>query len=492
MSKETALPDVSFDLPPEEFRRLGHQLIELMVETLEAERSDPVLRQVTGPEIRGMIDEPLPRQGHSPDDIMLQWRDVLSRYSRRHGHPRFFGYVCTSADPLGMLADAMASTVNQLVTAWRSSPSAIEIERLVLRWLDELVGFGANGNGLLVSGGSTANFHGLACAVTQAELLANLPSGSRHRLTVYMSREGHVSMKKAVQLLGIPSEHLRLLDIDDQRRLQTDALRAQLEEDRATGLIPAAVCASSGTANTGTIDPLTDVAEICAEHGVWFHIDGSYGAPAVMTKDYAWMAEAFGRADSLSLDPHKWLFAPADAGCVLIRDEEISRRTFTVFSEYTTVTQTDPIERFAFFDHGLEMSRRFRGLKVWTILKARGADRIAEVIQYDIDLRRHLDVRIDAEQRLESLGSELSIACFRYVPERASSDERLNAINQNIVEALVAEGRCYMSPTTLEGRYALRVCIVNFRTRREDIDFVVDEVLRLGREAETRGLREDI
>ena len=382
-----------------------------------------------------------------------------------------------------MLADAMASTVNQLVTAWRSSPPAIEIERLVLRWLDELVGFGASGSGLLVSGGSMANFNALACAVTRAELHANLPPGSRHRLTVYMSREGHVSMKKAVQLLGIPPDNLRLLDIDDQRRLQTDALRSQTEEDRATGLIPAAVCASSGTANTGTIDPLNDVADICEEHRVWFHIDGSYGAPAVMTEDYAWMAEAFGRADSLSLDPHKWLFVPADAGCVLIRDEEISRRTFTLFSEYTTVTQTDPIERFAFFDHGIEMSRRFRGLKVWTILKARGADRIAEVIQHDIDLRRHLDARIDAEPRLEPLGSELSIACFRYVPDNDVPVERLNVINQTIVETLVAEGRCYMSPTTLEGRYALRVCIVNFRTQREDVDFLVDQVLRIREKA---------
>ncbi len=470
----------SFDLAPEEFRRLGHRLIELMIETIEAEQSDPVLRLPAGADLRALLDEPLPRDGVAPDEILDEWRDTVTRYARRNGHPRFFGYVCTSADPLGMLADAMASAVNQPVTAWRSAPSATEVERLVVRWLDELVGFDGGGNGILVSGGSSANFHGIACAVTRAETREGMSLGARHRMTAYMSREGHVSLKKAVQLLGIPPENLRLVEIDSRRRLRPDRLRHHLAADRAAGMVPAVVCASAGTANTGAVDPLSAMADICTEQGVWLHIDGAYGAPAVITDGYAWMAEAFARADSLSLDPHKWLFAPADVGCVLVRDDEVSRRTFTLSSEYTTVTQTDPIERYAFFDHGLEMSRRFRGLKVWTILKARGANHIAEVIGHDIALRRHLDARIEAEQRLESLGSELSISCFRFVPEGEHPEERINALNQRILETLVAEGRCYMSPTSLDGRYALRACIVNFRTRQQDVDFLVNEVLRVG------------
>jgi glutamate/tyrosine decarboxylase-like PLP-dependent enzyme len=192
------------------------------------------------------------------------------------------------------------------------------------------------------------------------------------------------------------------------------------------------------------------------------------------------MSKAFVRADSMSLDPHKWLFAPADAGCVLVRDDEAARRTFTVYSEYTAVTQTDPIERYAFFDHGFEMSRRFRGLKVWTILKARGLQRIRAAIQHNITLREYLDVRIDEEQRLEALGSELSITCFRYVPRGEESEDRLNAINRTILETLIAEGRCYMSPTVLDGKYALRACIVNFRTEQSDVDFLIHEVMRLG------------
>ncbi len=192
------------------------------------------------------------------------------------------------------------------------------------------------------------------------------------------------------------------------------------------------------------------------------------------------MARTFERADSLSLGPDKWLFAPGDAGCILIRDDEDAKRAFTLFSEYTEITQTDPIERYALFDRGLEMSRRFRGLKVWTILKARGVEGLRGAISHDIALRKHLDQRIADHPRLESLGSELSISCFRYVPEEATSDEDINAVNRTIVETLVREGRCYMSPTTLEGKYSLRACIVSFRTQRSDVDFLVDEVVRVG------------
>lgn len=480
-------PGIVFDLPPEELRRLGHRVVDLMIETLRAERSDPVLAPVSGPELKARLDEALPETGTSFDDLLSVFRDDILPFCRRNGHPRFFGYVCTSADPLGMLADLLASAINQPVTAWRSAPSATAVERRVVRWLHRLTGFDGEG-GLLVSGGSAANFHGLACAVTEAERRAGLPPGSRHRLTVHLSREGHVSLRKAAQILGVPPRQVYLLDVDEERRLLQNALRDRLARDLADGLVPAVVCASAGTANAGTVDPLEEVADLCAEHGVWLHIDGAYGAPAVLTEDYRWMARAFARADSLSLDPHKWLFAPAGAGCVLLRDDETARRAFMLSSEYTEVAQTDPVERYAFFDHGLEMSRRFRGLKVWAILKARGTRGLRSAIAHDIALRRYLDERIAAEPRLEPLASELSIACFRYRPAGEASREALNDLNRSILETLVEEGGCYMSPTTLEGRYALRVCIVNFRTRREDIDFLVEEILRLGAERERNGV----
>jgi len=470
--------DTSFDLAGVELERLGRRVLDLIGAALAAEREAPVLRRVAGAALRERLDERLPRAPSSVDAVLDALRDDILPFARRNGHPRMFGYVVTSADPLGVFADAIASALNQPVTAWRSAPSATEVERLVVRWMHELTGFGGRG-GLLVSGGSAANLHGLACAVARAERRAGLPAGSRHRLTICLSTEAHVSMRKAARLLGLPPAHVRVIAVDQRRRMRTDRLRDVLVADRAAGLVPAAVCASAGTANSGAIDPLDEIGDVCAEHRVWYHIDGSYGAPAVLVPAYAWMAAAFARADSVSLDPHKWMFAPADAGCILVRDDADEVRAFAEFSEYTAVQQTDDVERYAAFDHGIEMSRRFRALKVWMILKVRGADAVRDAIARDIALRERLDARIAAEPRLEPLGSELSISCFRY-RRQGADDATTDALNRRIVERIIAGGHAYISPTTLDGRFALRVCIVNFRTTERDVDALIDEVLQLG------------
>ncbi len=464
-------------------RRLGGELVALLAETVDAERADPVLRRVDGNELQRRLSEPLPRTGQPIEDVLEAYRESVLAYARRNGHPRFLAYVCTSADPVSVVGDALATALNQPVTAWRSSPSAMTIERLVVKWMAELTGFGTDGDGALTSGGSMANFHAMAAAVVEAERRAGFEPGSRHRLTMYLSREGHVSLRKAAHVLGVPPVQVRLIGTDAERRLDIAALRDAVAQDVAAGLTPALVCTSAGTANTGAIDPLDEVSSFCAGHRLWHHIDGSYGAPAVLTDEYAWLSRAFAQADSLSLDPHKWLFASPDAGCVLVRDANALTRAFSLFSEYTAVSETDPIESYALFDRGLEMTRRFRGLKIWMILKTRGSDALRDAIALNIELRRHLDSRIRAEAELEPLGSELSIACFRYVPSRVPDGLTLDALNRSIIETLLRDGRCYLSPTQLEGRYALRVCIVNYRTTKADIDFVVDEVLRIGRRA---------
>jgi glutamate/tyrosine decarboxylase-like PLP-dependent enzyme len=231
---------VSFDLDPAEFRRLGERLIELMAEAVGAEHQDPVLRDIDGPSLLALLDSPLPEEPTPVDRILDDWRDKVMPYTRRNGHPRFFGYVCTSADPVGVFADGMASALNTLVTAWRSTPGAATVERIAVRWLHELTSFGGDG-GLLTSGGSAANLHGLACAVVRAEQRAGLPDGSRHRLTLYMSVEAHVSMPKAARLLGIPRTQVRLIDVDEHRRMRIDQLAATIDADLAEGLVPPAV-----------------------------------------------------------------------------------------------------------------------------------------------------------------------------------------------------------------------------------------------------------
>ena len=481
--EKTLSPDrMAFDLDTATFRELGQQMVELMAEALDAEHRDPVLDRASGEKIQTLFDRDLPRAGRPIEELFAECREALLPYCRSNGHPRFFAYVSSSADPVGILADALTAALNQNVTAWRSSPPAATLERLVVRWLDQMVGFGAGGIGTLTSGGSAANFQALAAAVRLAEEAAELPSGSRHRLTVCLSREAHLSMVKAAQLLGLAEGHIRRIEIDADRRLRLDDLRRQLDDDQRAGLLPAAICASAGTANTGAIDPLDEIADLAAQHQIWLHIDGAYGAPAALTPEYRWMSRAFARADSLSLDPHKWLYAPLDVACVLYRDATAPRRAFDLDSEYIAVSQTDPLESYAFFQNSPELSRRFRALKVWMILETRGVDHLAEEIDRNIALRRRLDDRIATHPRLEPLGSELSISCFRYLPEAPQNTDTVNVLNRRILETLVQSGEFYMSPTTLEGRYALRVCIVNFRTTENDIDRLVDEVLRLGGE----------
>ncbi len=447
---------------PEELRDAGRRMVDLIVELAGEEDADPVLPAVAGADVRARFEGPPPEGPATAAELVDDMGALVRLGRRKNGHPRFFGYVCASADPVGALADAVASAVNQNLTAWRSAPGAVELERMVVRWLAELVGFGAE-HGLLTSGGSMANLIGVACGVARA----------RETARVYRTAEAHLSLDKACRLLGLRDERVRGVPHDGDRRMLPDELDRMLAADGSS----ACVCASAGTANTGAIDPLVAIADVCARHGAWLHVDGAYGAPAAMTDEHAFLRDGLARADSLSLDPHKWFFAPFDAGCVLVRDENAALAAFAGDSEYVAVTQDDPIERFAFFERGPELSRRARALKVWAILKARGTGAIRDAIARNVALRRHLDARVEAEPRLEALGSGLSIACFRYVPAGAASADECN---RRILDALNASGRFFLSPTTLDGRFALRVCIVNFRTTEADVDLLVDEVLRLG------------
>jgi glutamate/tyrosine decarboxylase-like PLP-dependent enzyme len=362
------------------------------------------------------------------------------------------------------------------------------VERQVLRWLDALVGFdggehsgegnAGGGHGLLLGGGSAANLHAVGAAVTQA--LGRRADATRARLVLYTSRETHLSLAKAAHFVGVG--HVRALPVDAQRRLQPGPLRDAIHADRAVGLVPMMAVGSAGTANAGSIDPLVELAGVCRTAGIWFHVDGAYGAPAAMTTGHSFLRAGFALADSMSLDPHKWLFAPFDTGVLLVRDPQALRDAYSESSEYIAVTETDPLEAHAFFDHGMELSRRFRALKLWVMFKLRGVDVYRKAIAANIALRESLDERIDAEPELERLASGLSICCFRYRPAGADAPS-LDRINARIQARLVATGEIALSPTTLDGRYSLRVCIVNFRTRHADIEWLVERVLAFGREA---------
>jgi glutamate/tyrosine decarboxylase-like PLP-dependent enzyme len=470
------------DMSPGQFRQLGGELLELAAQWLADEASAPVLRRCSGVDLAGMFEQAPPEEGIDDAALLAELRDKVLRYSRHNGHPRQFAHVCASPDPLGALADLLASTINQNITAWRSSPAAVTVERQVLRWLDALVGFGGAGHGLLLGGGSAANLHVLGAAVDRT--LRRHPEATREHLVLYTSRETHLSLAKAARFLGVG--HVRALPVDVERRLLPATLRAALGQDRDNGLIATMVAASAGTANAGSIDPLVELAAVCRDAGAWFHVDGAYGAPAALTPAYAFLREGFAQADSLSIDPHKWLFAPFDTGVLLVRDPQWLRAAYSETSEYINVTETDPLESHAFWDYGMELSRRFRALKLWIMFKLRGVAAYRRAIADNIALREYLDQRVLGEGELELLASDLSISCFRYRPAGADA-AALDRINAAIQSRLLATGEVTLSPTTLDGRYSLRVCIVNFRTRRADIDWLVEHVLGFGRELHAAG-----
>lgn len=466
--------DPGFERSSAELRAWLARASDFAVRWLERETRDPVLQAVRGSALNAKLAQTLPRNGAAFDAIFEEFENVVAHHCRANGHPRYFAYVSASADPAGIVAELLAAALNQNVTAWRSSPGAASIERLVVRWLDEMLGFNS-GNGVLTGGGSAANFNALAMAVMRAER----NGVARTAMTVHVSEDTHLSIAKAARVLGVPDSNVCVVSLDAQRRMQLEALQTSVQACRVDGKFPLFIAASAGTANCGAIDDLEAIAAIARAENLWLHVDGAYGAPAALTTDHAWLRDAFGQADSLSIDPHKWLFAPLDVGCLLYRDADAARDAFSESAAYTTITQTDPVEAHAFFDQGMELSRRFRALKLWFALKLHGTDAYAQAIAKNITLRRYLDARVQQSPELELVASGLSISCFRVV--RAGMDESaLNQLNQRVLQDLLHSGRFLLSPTELEGRFVLRACMVNFRTRHEDIDALLQAIIESG------------
>lgn len=460
-----------FERNSDELRAWLARASDFAVRWLERETRDPVVHTVRGDALNAKLSQDLPRDAADFNEIFEEFENVVAWHCRANGHPRYFAYVSASADPAGIVAELLAAALNQNVTAWRSSPGAASVEQLVLRWLDEMLGFNGSG-GVLTGGGSAANFNALAMAMMRAER-EGVP---RPAMTIHLSEDTHLSIAKAARVLGVPADNLRALPLDSGRRMQVNALRESIDADRNNGRFPVLIAASAGTANCGAIDELDSIAAIARAENSWLHIDGAYGAPAALTADHAWLRGAFAQADSLSIDPHKWLYAPLDIGCLLFRDPEAARDAFSESAAYTAVTQTDPVEAHAFFDHGMELSRRFRALKLWFALKLHGTSAYAQAIEKNISLRRYLDERVQQATELELVASGLSISCFRVV--RAGLGEaELNRLNQAVLQDLLSSGRFLLSPTELDGKFVLRICIVNFRTRQEDIDALLAEII---------------
>lgn len=392
--------------------------------------------------------------------------DVIAAQARI-SNGRFFGYVAGSGEPVGAIGELLAAALNQNVTSWRSAPAAAMIEQMVVGWLADAVGC-AGHRGSLCGGGSMANLMALAMA-REAKLPAN-ETGAR-ACTVYASEQGHMSLPKAIALLGIGRDNLRLVPADDELRMRVDALEAAILADRKAGLAPIAIVATAGTVNIGAIDPLAAIADVAGREGLWLHVDGAYGGLAALAAPGKF--QGLDRADSLSLDAHKWLYQPIECGCLLYRDREVARKTFSHSGDYVKVMAEDPTEAFAFFDETIELTRRFRALKLWMSLQYHGRRAFREAIARDLSHAQLLARLVQAQPELELLAPvPLSAVCFRH---------RMKD-NAGILKRVIARGRVYLSNATIGGQFALRACFVNHRTIEADVQAIVAEVIAAANE----------
>jgi glutamate/tyrosine decarboxylase-like PLP-dependent enzyme len=483
-------------MDPAAFRAAGHALVDRVADLLASIGERPVAPNTTPSAIRARLgDARLPESGRDPTTLLDEATSLLFENSTFNGHPRFFGYITASAAPIGILADLLAAGVNPNVGAWGLSPAATEIERQAVRWVAEFIGFPASSGGLFVSGGNMANMVCfLAARTAYAERAGwdprakGMSAGDIAKLTLYTSAETHTWVQKAAELFGLGADAIRWIEVDGQQRMRMDRLRERMAEDRRAGFLPFLVVGTGGSVATGAVDPLAEIAALCREERVWFHVDGAYGAPAARIPGVPSDLAALGEADSVAVDPHKWLYAPLEAGCALVRDPNALRAAFSHHPSYYHFPDVDQDPMVNFYELGPQNSRGFRALKVWLAFKQIGREGYTKLIGEDIALSRRMYEKIDAHPELEALTHGLSIATFRYVPRdipaSLSPEERtnyLNELNRNLLTRLVDGGEIYLSNAVIDGQFLLRTCIVNFRTSAADVDAVPDIVVRAGR-----------
>ena len=481
------------DLGSDTFRELGHRLVDQVADFLAALPSRPVTVAASPDDVRrGLPPESRLRDaGTDPGPLLDEITKHLFAKSLCNGHPRFFGYITSSAAPLGILGELLAAAVNPNVGAWKLSPVATEVEAQTVRWIADLIGVPTTCGGLLVSGGNIANiicFLAARTAKASWDVRKIGVHGSGGALKVYGSTETHTWIQKAADLSGIGTDAVRWVEVDDQHRIVVTALRAEIERDRANGHHPFMVVGTAGTVSTGAVDPLPELAAVCREYGLWFHVDGAYGAFAANAPGAPADLGGIADADSVAADPHKWLYAPLEAGCVLVRRPSDLTKTFSYHPSYYNFEGAET----NFVDFGLQNSRGFRALKVWLTLRQLGRTGCLDMITRDCRLAERLHRVISEHASFEALTRSLSITTFRYVPPELRAglgteevEQYLDRLNQQLLTAVEQSGELFLSNALVGGRFALRACIVNFRTTEADVDAVPTLVARLGAQVET-------
>jgi glutamate/tyrosine decarboxylase-like PLP-dependent enzyme len=486
------------EMPPGEFREIGHRLVDQIADRLAILADGLVAPDESPADVRKTLgaEQTLPAAGTDAGRLVSEAALLLFDHSLFNAHPRFFGYITSSPAPIGMFGDFLAAALNQNLGAWRLAPLATEIERQAVRWIAELIGFATSCGGLLVSGGNMANFVCFLAARAARAPWDVRKEGVSHegrRLLVYASMETHTWIQKAADLFGLGTDAIRWIATDDEQRMDSAALRRGIERDLRLGHQPFLVVGTAGSVSTGVVDSLPEIAAICREHALWFHVDGAYGALAAQVPGAPASLRGLSDADSVAVDPHKWLYAPLEAGCALVRDAERLRNAFSYHPPYYHFDE----QVVNYFDYGPQNSRGFRALKVWLALQQVGRTGYLKMIGDDILLAKHLHHLLAHHPEFEATTQSLSITTFRYVPPDLRSqlgspevERYLDELNQTLLTAVEKSGEAFLSNALIGGTFVLRACIVNFHTSLGDIEALPPLLSRLGRDADAALRRE--
>ena len=479
------VPDLDWD--PVRARRFADRTVELWEEFLKRLPTLPVAGSWNAREVASAIRRPVPEEGLPDDELFDYLRSMVFDWSMYPGHPRFMAYITGAGTVPGAPADLLAAGLNMNVGGWRLSPSGTEVELALIRWFADQFGLPGSAGGLLVSGGAMANFVALKAArdhrasweVRREGAAAGPP------LVLYASEEVHVTTDRAADMLGLGTDAVRKLPVTADYRMGVDELRAAVRRDRAEGNLPFAVVGTAGTVATGAVDPLQEIAAICQNEGLWFHVDGAYGGPAVLAEDLRPLFAGIERADSIAFDPHKWMYTPHSGGCVLVRDTANLTSSFGALASYVHEDKERSGHGVDLGMMGPQFSRGFQALKVWVSLLAHGRRAYARRISHDAELARYMGAQVQERTEFELAAPVgLSICCFRYVPpgltEDAGREEYLDLLNERLMTEIHLDGRAFCSNAVLGERFVLRACIVNFRTEAEDVDALLDVAAELG------------
>lgn len=474
----------------EEFKKLGYQLIDTISDFIDSIEEKPVTTGETPKQIQDILgDSALPEFGNSAAELFSKTSDLLLNHSLLNGHPKFLGYITSSPAPIGALADLLAAAVNPNVGANILSPMATAIEKHTVKWLAEFIGVSPSYGGILVSGGNMANFTGFLAARTakapknlKENGLVNTPG----EMVLYCSKTTHTWVEKAAVLFGHGSNSIRWIPADADNRMNNEILSQSIEDDLSSGKKPFLVVGTAGDVSTGAVDDLSAIASICKKHDLWFHIDGAYGVPAAIIPALKDVFEGIEEADSIALDPHKWLYAPLEVGCTLVKNPQHLIDAYSSHPIYYNFSNDDEEPSLNYYEYGFQNSRGFRALKVWMALQQVGKSGYIEMINEDIELSKLLFDEAEKHPELEAMTQNLSITTLRYVPSEYKQDGKnketyLNTLNEMLLNELQKGGEVFLSNAVINEKYCLRGCIVNFRTSSKDILEIIDIIAREGK-----------